>query len=381
VTPLARIIDANLNRAREALRTLEDLARFVLDDEAMCARLKRARHGLVEAAEMLPIDRAALLAWRDTPGDVGTRVSAPGEYQRTTAGDIAAAAFGRLQEALRSMEECGKAMSEGVVAGAGDGLGGGVSEEGDGRESTRVGSGDGGALKAAAAFESIRYESYEIERLLLQRLSAGRPGQWTLCVLLTTSMCAHHSLPRVAELCIEGGASALQVREKDMDAREFLSVIRRAMEIARPAGVPVIVNDRADLAMLAGAAGVHVGQSDLSVRDVRRLAGASLLVGVSTTNPEQARRAAADGADYCGVGPMFATTTKERAPAGVAYLREYLGETACRGVPHLAIGGISPDNVGELVEAGCRGVAVSGGVCRSSDPRGVCERLVAALQR
>ena len=236
-------------------------------------------------------------------------------------------------------------------------------------------------MNAAGEFESIRYESYELERLLLQRLSAGRAGQWTLCVLLTTSMCAHHSPSRVAELCIEGGASALQVREKDMDAREFLSTIRRVMEIARPAGVPVIVNDGADLAMLAGAAGVHVGQSDLSVRDVRRLAGASLLVGVSTTNLDQARRAAADGADYCGVGPMFATTTKERAPAGVGYLREYLAETACRSVPHRAIGGIGPDNVGELVAAGCRGVAVSGAVCRSSDPRAVCERLVAALKR
>lgn len=354
MTPLARIIDANLNRTREALRTLEDLARFVLDDEAICTRLKRARHGLVEVAESLPIDRASLLAWRDTPGDVGTRVSAPREFQRTTAGDIAAAAFGRLQEALRSMEECSKAMGE-------------VPRSGN--------------ASAAGAFESIRYESYELERLLLQRLFGGRSGQWTLCVLLTTSMCAHHSLSRVAELCIEGGASALQVREKDMDAREFLSVIRRVMEIARPAGVPVIVNDRTDLAMLAGAAGVHVGQSDLSVRDARRLAGSSLLVGASTTNPEQARRAAADGADYCGVGPMFATTTKERAPAGVGYLREYLAETACRSVPHLAIGGIGPDNVGELVEAGCRGVAVSGAVCRSSDPRAVCERLVAAIKR
>lgn len=379
MTPLARIIDANLNRAREALRTLEDLARFVLDDEAICTRLKRARHELVGAVESLPIDRATLLAWRDTPGDVGTRVSAPGEYQRTTAGDIAAAAFARLQEALRSMEECSKAMGEGLASG--DGASAGVSEDGDGRESTLVGRRNGGALKAAAAFESIRYESYELERLLLQRLSAGRAGQWTLCVLLTTSMCAHHSLSRVAELCIEGGASALQVREKDLDASEFLSTIRRVMEIARPAGVPVIVNDRADLAMLAGAAGVHVGQSDLSVREIRRLAGSSLLVGVSTTNPEQARRAAADGADYCGVGPMFATTTKERAPAGVGYLREYLAETACRSVPHLAIGGISPDTVGELVEAGCRGVAVSGAVCRSSDPRAVCERLVAALKR
>ncbi len=368
MTPLARIIDANLNRSREAFRTLEDLARFVLDDEAMCTRLKRARHGLAQAAGWLPIDRAALLAWRDTPGDVGTRVTAGGEYQRATAGDIASAAFGRLQEALRSMEECAKAL------GAGDGTEGGAADDvvGD------VAMGD-----AARAFEQVRYDSYELERLLAQRLGGGRAGQWTLCVLLTSSMCAHHSPLRVAELCIEGGASAIQVREKDMDSREFLGTIRRVIEIARPAGVPVIVNDRVDLAMLAGAAGVHVGQSDLSVRDVRRLAGASLLVGVSTTSVEQAQRAADDGADYCGVGPMFPTTTKERAPAGVAYLREYVAEFggAGRALPHLAIGGISPENVGELAAAGCRGVAVSGAVCRSSDPRGVCERLVAAIGR
>lgn len=359
MTPLARIIDANLNRSREALRTLEDLARFVLDDEALCERLKRSRHGVAEAAGWLPIDRAALLAWRDTPGDVGTRVTAGGEYQRATAGDIASAAFGRLQEGLRSMEECAKAL----------------------------GAGGGAAGDAAGAFEQIRYETYELERLLGQRLGGGRAGQWTVCVLLTSSMCVHHSLSRVAELCIEGGATAFQVREKAMDSREFLGTIRRVIEIARPAGVPVIVNDRVDLAMLAGASGAHVGQSDLSVRDVRRLAGASLLVGVSTTNMEQARRAAADGADYCGVGPMFPTTTKERAPAGVAYLREYLREYRAefggegRALPHLAIGGILPENVGELAAAGCRGIAVSGAVCRSSDPRGVCERLVTALKR
>lgn len=378
MTPLARIIDANLNRSREALRTLEDLARFVLDDEALCVRLKGARHGLAEVAASLPIDRAALLAWRDTQGDVGTRVTAGGEYQRATAGDIASAAFGRLQEALRSMEECAKAV--GVEAAGGDGA------VGD-RDVVRGENGDSVNARAAGAIEQLRYESYELERLLAQRLGGARAGQWTLCVLLTSSMCVHHSLSRVAELCIEGGASALQVREKEMDSREFLGTIRRVIEIARPAGVPVIVNDRVDLAMLAGASGVHVGQSDLSVRDVRRLAGASLLVGVSTTNMEQARRAAADGADYCGVGPMFPTTTKERAPAGVAYLREYLREYRAefggegRALPHLAIGGILPENVGELAAAGCRGIAVSGAVCRSSDPRGVCERLVTALKR
>lgn len=348
---LARIIDANLNRAREALRTLEDLARFVVEDEAIVTQLKHARHAIADAAARTGIDHATLLAWRDTPGDVGTRVTAAGEYQRQGAGDIARAAFARAQEAIRSIEECVKSFPG----------------------------------SSAGEFEKTRYEVYEIERLLVPRLGGGRAGQWPLCVLLTSSMCAHHSIDRVAELCVEGGAAALQVREKDMDARSLLDEVRRVIQIARGAGVAVIVNDRSDIALLAGAAGVHVGQTDLSVRDVRRLAGASLLVGVSTSTVEQARRAAADGADYCGVGPMFATTTKAREPIGVGYLREYLSEfgagARAASLPHLAIGGITTDNVGELVAAGCLGVAVSGAVCGSPDPRGVCERFVAAITR
>jgi thiamine-phosphate pyrophosphorylase len=135
-----------------------------------------------------------------------------------------------------------------------------------------------------------------------------------------------------------------------------------------------VVNDRADVALACGADGVHVGQDDLPVRDVRRLAGERLLVGASTHSLQEARTAVESGADVCGVGAMFATGTKPGiAPGGAGYLRAYLSSFG--GVPHLAIGGITVANVHELAAAGCRGVAVSGAVCGAPDPAAVVRAL------
>ena len=106
------------------------------------------------------------------------------------------------------------------------------------------------------------------------------------------------------------------------------------------------------------------------------LASSSTSAPVSAAwSAAQARAAASAGADYCGVGPMFASTTKPKAVAGVGYLREYLADAACARVPHLAIGGITPENVGELVESGCRGVAVSSVVCGAEAPSEICGML------
>jgi len=140
----------------------------------------------------------------------------------------------------------------------------------------------------------------------------------------------------------------------------------------------VIVNDRVDVALVAGVAGVHVGRQDLSVEQVRRLAGTSLLVGVSTSSPEEAAAARRAGADYCGVGPMFPTTTKHKPViAGPEALKACLELPDM--LPHLAIGGITADNVAALAAVGVRGVAVSSCVCGSSAPEETCRRLRAAL--
>jgi thiamine-phosphate pyrophosphorylase len=340
---LLRIIDAAANRAREALRVMEDVARFALDDADLSAALKTARHEFDAAAGALAADAggaSALLAARNTPGDVGTQITTARESSRAGLRDVAAAACKRLAEALRSLEECAKVASP----------------------------------PGAARLEALRYRGYELERRLLTALGAGRAPQWALCVLITESLCRHHPWEDVARLAIEGGADCLQLREKTLDAGELLARARRLVAIARGRAA-VIINDRPDVALLAGADGVHVGQTDLSVRDVRRLAGDRLLVGVSTSNLDQARRAAAEGADLCGVGPMFATTTKHKPVlAGPEYLRAFVAELGDR-MPHLAIGGITPENIRDLAAAGCRGVAVSAAVCAAQHPAKVCRAL------
>lgn len=354
-----RIIDASANRAREALRVMEDAARFVLDDADLSERLKRLRHGLAAAIG----DGTRALAWRDTPGDVGTAISTDAEHRRESVRDVVVAAAKRLTEALRSIEEYAKASAW---------------------NPDRQGGGDAQSI-SPATIEQLRYRAYDIEQALVLAMGSGRARQWRLCVILTEAMCIHHPWEDVARLAIDGGADCIQLREKHIDSGELLARARRLVELARPRGVAVIINDRADIALLAGADGVHVGQADLSVRDIRKLAGFDLLVGVSTTNIEQARRAMYDGADYCGIGPIFATTTKEtpggRADgslAGPEYIRAYTAHDPPLP-PHMAVGGITSDNAAEVVAAGAQGVAVSAAVCGAHDITATCRRFIAAL--
>lgn len=348
------MLDANLNRAREALRVMEDCARFVLSDAELAAGLKDARHGVRAIVDALPGACRCVEAWRDTPGDVGvggTPLTADAERHRATIRDVAVAAGKRAGEALRVIEECVK-------------VGGGAADEAD----------------AGAMAKSLRYRVYELERRLVMALGTGRARQWRLCVLVTESLCGVRSWEEVVAAALEGGADCVQLREKGLADGELLRRAERVVAMCRETGAASVINDRPDVALLAGADGVHVGQEDLPVAAVRRVAGMALLVGVSTTNMEQALRAARDGADVCGVGPMFATSTKHKPViAGAAYLRQYLAEAATARVPHLAIGGITPENVGELAAVGCRGVAVSSAVCGAPDPAGVCREILRRL--
>ena len=333
-----RILDANANRAREALRVMEEAARFVLDDATLTQQLKLLRHDVTSALSTVH----GLEANRDTPGDVGTR-SSPGLTQnRASVANVVIAAGKRLSEALRALEEYGKTL---------------------GNQATPL----------AGQVESLRYRGYDLEQQLNRALGSGRAQQWRLCVLLSESLCTLHSWSHVLDAIIDGQADCIQVREKQMDDGPLLRRVREVVQRCRPHGISVVVNNRPDVAMLAGADGVHLGQTDLPCDEARKLVGHQLCIGVSTANLDAAKRALRDGADYCGVGPMFPTTTKHKDKiVGPAYLREYL---AWDRLPHLAIAGITPENVPHLVENGARGVAVSGAVCSAKDP-GATVRLI-----
>jgi thiamine-phosphate pyrophosphorylase len=345
VRPIHRLLDANSNRAREAMRVMEDAARFLLDDPGLARELKSLRHDFASAMRLLGLGRP--LEWhRDTPGDVGTRIGTRAESQRQDVHDVVVAAGKRLTEALRSLEEYGKIETP----------------------------------VAAGRVEALRYRAYELERKLLGALGSRRRRQWRLCVIITESLCAHRPWLDVARACLDAGADCLQLREKTLDDRELH---RRACALvglatdraaARKAPPSVIINDRPDIASAACADGVHLGEQDMPPDRVRLWARRDFLIGVSTHSLAEARAAIRAGADYCGVGAIFPTTTKDRRPSGLRYLHQFISHHPHR--PHLAIGGITPDNVSQVIEAGARGVAVSSIVCGAASPAAVVRRLL-----
>lgn len=184
--------------------------------------------------------------------------------------------------------------------------------------------------------------------------------------------------PEEATRALAGGAGVLQVRVKDAPAGEILRVAREIVALARGRAL-VLVNDRADLALLSGADGVHVGDEDLPVPEARRLLGEDLLVGRTTRTLEEARAAVAAGADHVGFGPIFATTTKALAvpPRGVEALRAVCGAL---GAPVVAIGGIGAATVGDVAAAGAACAAVVGALFASGDPVENARRLAAAFE-
>lgn len=341
----ARILDAAANRAREGLRVLEDIARFVCDDSGLTERLKEVRHRMRGGLGAIPGRALDLLDARDTPGDVGTGITTEGETDRSGGTrDVAAASCKRVQEALRSLEEHAKAFG------------------------------------AGASFEAARYAMYDIERMLMARIAPPCP-QWAVCVLVTRSLCLHHTSEAVVRLAASGGAGCVQLREKSMDGSELLDHAGRMAAVCREAGVHLIINDRPDIARLVDADGVHVGQGDLPVHAARSIVGSGRWVGVSCSTIGHAEKAVTDGADVCGLGPVFPSTTKAKPTlAGVDLVRAFVGHPGLAGVPHLAISGITTENVGVIAAAGGRGVAVSSSVCGAEDPGAVCRALVAGLE-
>jgi thiamine-phosphate pyrophosphorylase len=170
----------------------------------------------------------------------------------------------------------------------------------------------------------------------------------------------------IAEAAVRGGATVVQFRDKTMSDAEFTATAARLLQITRAARVPLIVNDRVEVAAAIGAQGVHVGQHDAPVREVRRALPAGMIVGASATNLAEALEVGEAGADYLGVGPVFPTGSKADAtpPLGLEELAKI-----CRAVqrPVVAIGGITRHNLKQVIEVGAAGAAVIAAVAEAPD--------------
>ena len=328
---LLRIIDANFNRSREALRVMEEYARFVLNDARSTAMLKSIRHELTQIiCGLLPAEQ--LLASRDTPADVGTTLSTASEKKRDDAAAVFIAAARRLGESLRALEEYGKVIDPGL----------------------------------GERIETWRYHTYEIEKKLA--FAGGRHElmrRARLYVLVTDSLCAGDWLETIRQVA-QAGAHVVQLREKQLDDGELLRRACAAVEVCRTHDTLFIMNDRPDLARLCQADGVHVGQDDLPVSSVRRIVGPDVLVGTSTHDPQQLAQAIDQDPDYVAVGPMFATETKPQDRiAGPEFLAHAAQATE---LPLVAIGGINTDNLGRLNPPRPCCLAVCAAIIAKPDP-------------
>jgi thiamine-phosphate pyrophosphorylase len=177
----------------------------------------------------------------------------------------------------------------------------------------------------------------------------------------------------------EAGVRLIQYRNKSASARQYLDSSRALAEALRPHGVTFMVNDRPDVAFLAGANGVHVGQDDLDVEQARRVAGPGMLVGVSTHTLEQFERAAASSADYIAVGPIFATSSKANPDpvVGLDFVRK---ARAITDKPIAAIGGISLERAASVIEAGADSVAVISGILSAPNPAQRARQYIDTLE-
>lgn len=342
-TQLLRILDAAANRAGEGLRVAEDYVRFALDDRHLTELCKTLRHEL--AAIVGDVSSLSRHRARDTQEDVGTRVSTTAESRRESIWDVSAAALKRTQQALRSLEEFSKTFSSSLPN----------------------------------RFESIRYQTYTLERCLDINRHSRRILTGARLYVLIDGQTSSERFTELVRSLVAGGADLIQLRDKRLDDRQLSGRARLLRELTRGADTLMIVNDRPDIAALSDADGVHVGQEELSVKDARAIVGHRRLIGVSTHTLEQLRAAVLAGADYLGVGPVFPSETKsfERFP-GVEYLIEAAQETT---LPTFAIGGVTLKNLDRVLATGVRRVAVGSAITNADDPRKATRELSAELNR
>ncbi len=315
-------MDANINRCAEGLRVLEDIARFHFDNRQLAAQFRTLRH---RVRKSIFTDHSRLLSARESRNDVGKQTSfnQTGYDGRNGLKSAAIANCKRVQEALRSLEEILK------------------SEE---------------SYAHGKEIERCRFSLYTLETELLSLFTRTLPTG--IYGILGEKYSRGRSNIEVAEEMIRGGIAIIQYREKreDKSFRDMYRECRIIREITREAKIPFIINDFMEIALMVGADGIHQGQDDLPVKELRKLAP-HMLIGCSTHSPDQARKAIDDGVDYIGVGPIFPTTTKKDVcdAVGLSYL-EFVAEEL--QIPFVAIGGIKRENIREVIKRGASTVCL-----------------------
>ena len=331
-----RIIDANFNRAREALRVMEEFCRFALNSKPLSARTKQLRHQLSNSIRQF--DSGRLISSRDTVSDVGVNNQIEEQRTRQDLQDCFTAACKRLVEALRVLSEITQTQDRTI----------------------------------AVDMERLRYEAYTLEKdivLLSEPLEKYRNVE--LYIILTSDLPSE--IFALAHKCAIGGADCIQLRSKNMPDDILFSVANEFVKICKDSNVISIINDRVDISIASDADGVHFGQNDLPISCIYQLQLKPMIIGKSTHSLAQLESTCQENPTYVGLGPVFSTMTKPSVePVGLEYVEQAVKKLADYSIGHAAIGGITLDNVEQVLSAGADCISVCQAVTKTSDPAGAC---------
>lgn len=360
MTPgLLRIFDANLNRATEGLRLLEDVARFILNDYELTNGFRKMRHALAQSAQPPDIH---LLFQRNAERDIGKPTkdtlkkqslpdnNAEGEskpYAELT-GTITANAR-RAEQALRVMEELSRLPETETVL-------------------------------DTASFARARFELYTLEKKLSASVLRQKQASYLkgLYVILDTASLRGKDVLETAIQVIEGGAAILQLRDKQNSKKDLLPLAQKLQKLCADSGVLFIINDYLDLALASDADGIHIGQDDFPLLEIRKHLPVNKIVGCSAKTTAQAVQAQQEGADYLAIGSIFPSKTKASSTVvGVNALKEIRQAISS---PLIAIGGINKDNIGRVMAAGADCAAVIDAVLSADDITKATRELVSIME-
>ncbi|MGE4421335.1 MAG: thiamine phosphate synthase [Pseudodesulfovibrio sp.] len=207
-----------------------------------------------------------------------------------------------------------------------------------------------------------------------------RPQDLLVYLVTDRSLCMGRSLEEVVAQAAEGGCTMVQLREKETDTGEFVELARALHRLLKPLSIPLLINDRVDVALAAGVEGVHVGQSDMLPEDVRRIMGPDAILGLSVETEAELLDAQNRPVDYLGIGPVYPTRTKKDihgSPWGPDGLRRAMGLSS---IPLVAIGGVQRDNVRDVAGSGVSGIAVVSAICSAPSPAEAARELVYTMK-
>ncbi|OGI19840.1 MAG: thiamine-phosphate diphosphorylase [Candidatus Melainabacteria bacterium RIFCSPHIGHO2_02_FULL_34_12] len=324
-----RIIDANINRASEALRVLEDWLRYGKNNKQISEKLKNIRHDLNNIYKLFP----NLIMNRESINDAGREIE--NLSKRNSVRDIIKANCKRAEEAIRVLSEYGQLI------------------ELDTKE-----------------LEKYRYEIYTLEKELLKNEKLLRLHNASLYLVASRDVPSGRLYDKefltVIEKAIEGDVNIIQLREKDESERKIISIAKEIKNLIKGTDILFIINDRVDIALACDADGIHLGQDDMPVNEARKITPEGFIIGLSTHNKEQGKEGLKSGADYLGIGPVFPTPTKpDYIAAGLDYVS--WASNNLKDLPFFAIGGIDENNIEKVINAGAKRIAVVRAIMDSND--------------